>query len=96
MSSSRAAAAMFDFVTASSCTRSWPTVLTIVASTSAVAAMLRMFSGLLTLAAPPDWPNAGEATAPRRPMPPMAAAAPCTSWRRVAADSPACSRSIAP
>ncbi|MGZ6697760.1 MAG: hypothetical protein ACXVFL_19245 [Solirubrobacteraceae bacterium] len=67
---------------------SGPTVLTIVARTSAVAATVAMFatefSELVLTAA-----SASPDTKPNRPMEPSAAAVPLTSVRRVCADSPA-------
>ena len=64
-----------------------PTVLTIVASTSAVAATVVMLatefsSAVLT------WPNASSAISPSMPSEPSAAAVVFTSPRRVEAGSP--------
>jgi hypothetical protein len=99
MSSSRAAAWMFARVVVSRLTFSGPTVLTIVASTSAVAAMFTMFSGVFGAAFRDDFgspllcANAFCVT-PSSPMPPSVAAAPATSCRRVAAGRSRCCSSI--
>jgi len=70
--------------------RSQPTVFTIVASTSAVAATARIVSVLLVVV----FAFAVLATVPSSPMLPIAAAAPVTNLRRVAAGISACCSSI--
>jgi len=72
---------MFARVTASSVTRSAPTVLTIVASTSAVAATLTIVCGVLGAVAPPTFGSAASAcwAQPSTPRVPSAAPAPATS-----------------
>lgn len=92
--SSIAAAWMFRLVTSSRATRSGPTVLTIVASTSAVAATVVMFSGVFGLF-PKPCASASPDARPIRPMPPITAPAPLIICRRVCADSSPFSSSIA-
>jgi hypothetical protein len=71
-----------------------PTVLTIVASTSAVAAMFsRAFSSVVCFAARAVCASASLAM-PSSPMLPSVAAVPATRRRRVAAGWSACTRSI--
>ena len=57
-------------------------MFTIVASTSAVAATVRMFVVELSLDTDAE---ASDGNAPTNPIPPSIAAVPVTNWRRVAA-----------